>query len=151
MEGYQAVLFDLYGTLVDGRGEAVAGARELLASLPLRRVAIVTSATRSIAAMLLERALVPYPGVIVTADDVARGKPAPDCYLLAAARLGVAPPACVVVEDSEHGIDAAVDAGMDAIAIVRGRGTAFGRRATRLIERLADLHLRAAPDGIAID
>jgi HAD superfamily hydrolase (TIGR01509 family) len=49
---------------------------------------------------------------LVTCDDVARGKPSPDIYLLAAARLGVRPRACVVIEDSNPGIAAACAAGM---------------------------------------
>ncbi|MGZ8495600.1 MAG: HAD-IA family hydrolase, partial [Candidatus Binatia bacterium] len=46
---------------------------------------------------------------------VARGKPAPDVYLLAAARLGVDPAGCLVLEDSTHGVAAAVAAGMAVI------------------------------------
>jgi beta-phosphoglucomutase-like phosphatase (HAD superfamily) len=54
---------------------------------------------------------------IVTATDVPRAKPAPDCYLRAAAGLGVEPRDCAVVEDSEHGIGAAVAAGMHVLAV----------------------------------
>lgn len=51
----------------------------------------------------------------VGGDEVARPKPAPDVFLEAAARLGVEPSACVVIEDSAHGIAAAHAAGMRAI------------------------------------
>ena len=54
---------------------------------------------------------------VVTNDDVSRPKPAPDCYLLAARRLQVSPGACVVIEDSLHGIRAALDAGAQVLAI----------------------------------
>lgn len=54
---------------------------------------------------------------IATGHDVAQRKPAPDVYLLAAERLGVAPTRCVALEDSSHGIAAARAAGMRAIAI----------------------------------
>ena len=54
---------------------------------------------------------------ILTCDDVARGKPHPDLYLLAAERLGVRPRACVVVEDSNPGIAAADAAGSIAIMV----------------------------------
>jgi HAD superfamily hydrolase (TIGR01509 family) len=54
---------------------------------------------------------------LVTCDDVARGKPNPDIYLLAAERLGVRPQACVVVEDSNPGIAAAHAAGMIALMV----------------------------------
>ncbi|MFF8609079.1 HAD family hydrolase [Streptomyces sp. NPDC015346] len=50
---------------------------------------------------------------IFSAEDVGRGKPAPDLFLHAAARMGVAPERCVVVEDSRLGVQAALAAGMD--------------------------------------
>lgn len=55
--------------------------------------------------------------VRVSTHDVARGKPAPDVFLLAAERLGAEPAACVVVEDAVHGVRAALAAGMRCIAI----------------------------------
>jgi HAD superfamily hydrolase (TIGR01509 family) len=57
-----------------------------------------------------------FAGRIFSATDVAHGKPAPDLFLHAAARLGVAPSACVVVEDSAFGVQAARAAGMRALA-----------------------------------
>ena len=55
--------------------------------------------------------------VLATADEVARPKPAPDVYLLAAARLGVAPEHCVAFEDSPRGLQAAHAAGMFTVAV----------------------------------
>lgn len=55
--------------------------------------------------------------VQVTGDEVARGKPAPDIFLLAAERLGLAPARCLVLEDAPHGVAAAVAAGMPVIAV----------------------------------
>lgn len=54
---------------------------------------------------------------IVTIDDVTQGKPAPDIFLLAADRLGVAPQDCIVYEDSDTGLEAARRAGMRAIDV----------------------------------
>jgi beta-phosphoglucomutase-like phosphatase (HAD superfamily) len=54
---------------------------------------------------------------VVTGDTVARGKPAPDIFLRAAALIGVKPQHCVVVEDAPHGIAAAKAAGMLAVAV----------------------------------
>ncbi|MFD4375506.1 HAD family hydrolase [Streptomyces sp. NPDC058486] len=51
--------------------------------------------------------------LVYSAEDVGRGKPAPDLFLHAAARMGVEPARCVVVEDSRLGVQAAVAAGMD--------------------------------------
>ena len=55
--------------------------------------------------------------VVVSSDDVERGKPEPDVYLLAARRLGVPPERCLAVEDSSNGIRAALAAGMSTIAV----------------------------------
>ncbi len=55
--------------------------------------------------------------IIVTADDVATAKPAPDLFLLAAERMGVSPEQCYVIEDSDLGIEAADRAGMDSVRI----------------------------------
>jgi HAD superfamily hydrolase (TIGR01509 family) len=54
---------------------------------------------------------------IVSADDYKHGKPAPDCYLLAAARLGVAPADCLVFEDTEMGVESATAAGMAFVKV----------------------------------
>jgi len=55
--------------------------------------------------------------VLVTREDVKRGKPAPDIFLHAATLLGVAPEACLVYEDSDEGVEAARTAGMDVIDV----------------------------------
>jgi beta-phosphoglucomutase-like phosphatase (HAD superfamily) len=61
-----------------------------------------------------------FAGRIFSAHDVARGKPAPDLFLHAAARMGVAPAACAVVEDSRWGVEAARAAGMRAFGYAGG-------------------------------
>jgi beta-phosphoglucomutase family hydrolase len=58
-----------------------------------------------------------YFQAIVSADDVHRGKPDPEVFLMAASKLGVAPKHCIVVEDAEQGIEAAHAAGMKAIGV----------------------------------
>ncbi|WP_165955953.1 HAD family hydrolase [Streptomyces hainanensis] len=55
--------------------------------------------------------------VVVTREAAARGKPAPDLFLLAASRLGVLPSRCLVLEDADEGLAAARAAGMDAIDV----------------------------------
>lgn len=67
-----------------------------------------------------------FEGRINTVEDVARPKPAPDLYLLAAAKAGVAPQDCAVVEDSEAGVTAAAAAGMSVLGYV---GLAHDREA----------------------
>lgn len=58
-----------------------------------------------------------YFDVLVSAESVSRGKPAPDLFLVTAGRLDVEPEACVVIEDSSYGVQAAIAAGMRCIAI----------------------------------
>lgn len=118
---YDALLLDLFGTLVDDVGEAQPGAAEVMRAVSSARYAVVTSCPLRVARRLLQMADLPDPPVLVTAEDVARGKPAPDCYLLAAERLSVRPERCLVLEDTAHGIAAARAAGMEVIAIGRER------------------------------
>jgi len=98
--------------LVDLDGiDAIDGAAEFVARLPAGRWAIVTSAPRELALRRLEAAGLPRPPLLVSADDVERGKPAPDCFLLAARRLRVPIADCLVFEDAPAGIAAAEAAG----------------------------------------
>jgi sugar-phosphatase len=96
---------------------AIKGAQAFLRSLPPQRWAIVTSAPRTLAVRRLEAAGIPRPAVLVTADDVTNGKPAPDCFLLAAKKLGVAARDCLVWEDTLAGIGAAEAAGAAVMVV----------------------------------
>jgi HAD superfamily hydrolase (TIGR01509 family) len=81
-------------------------------------VAVATSTRDGNAQQALNAAgLLSRLPVCVTGDQVARGKPAPEIFLAAAARIGVAPPACIAVEDSEVGGRAAVAAGMFTLLV----------------------------------
>ncbi len=95
----------------------VKGARELLDRLPPDRWAVVTSGVRAVAMHRLRHVGLPVPAVMVCADEVRSGKPDPEGYLAAAARLGRAPHDCIVVEDAPLGVEAAQAAGMRAIAV----------------------------------
>ena len=100
-----------------GGVHAIEGAAEFLALLPSDRWAIVTSATRALALRRLEAAGLRAPAVFITAEDIAKGKPEPDCYLLAAARLGFAAKDCLVFEDAAAGIEAGERAGACVLVI----------------------------------
>jgi mannitol-1-/sugar-/sorbitol-6-phosphatase len=95
---------------------AIDGAAECIAFAQQGPWAIVTSGD-SRASGRLRTAGLPVPEVLVTADDVERGKPDPEPYARAAAALGVEPASCVVVEDAPAGITAAKAAGMTVIAV----------------------------------
>jgi len=95
----------------------IPGARDFVGRLPASSVALVTSATLPLAASRMESIGVPMPGAVVTAEDVERGKPQPDCYLRAAELLGVAPSDAIVFEDAEAGISAGLAAGMRVVVV----------------------------------
>jgi len=147
---YAGICFDLFGTLVTDEGAAIAGARETLGALEHARWAIVTSCPRGFALVLLARAGLPVPPLLVSADDVARGKPAPDPYALAAARLGVEPERTLVIEDSSSGVDAAHAAGMEAVYVLRGRPASACRQADYYVERFDQLGVAVGAGGTFI-
>jgi HAD superfamily hydrolase (TIGR01509 family) len=60
-----------------------------------------------------------FDDIIITPRLVARGKPAPDMFLLAAERMGLAPEDCLVIEDGQSGVDAAISAGMQWVFVPR--------------------------------
>jgi HAD superfamily hydrolase (TIGR01509 family) len=107
-----------YGDLDDVR--LGAGASHLLRTLAILCLpwAVVTSADRRLAQARLGATGI-APPLLITYEDSSRGKPHPDPYLVAAARLGVDPAHCLVVEDSQPGIDAGYSAGA-TIAGLRG-------------------------------
>ena len=123
------------------------GAARLLAALPPEHWAIVTSGSRPLAISRLRAARLPVPDVLVTADDVTEGKPAPEGYLRAAVRLGVPPGRCVVVEDSASGVRAGRAAGCRVIGVA---GDQLGGEPDVVVSSLADLTARRAGDEVAL-
>jgi HAD superfamily hydrolase (TIGR01509 family) len=112
-----------------GVGVWLADARAL--GLP---VAIASNSERAwVAAWLESLGLAAAFGAVVTGDDVARPKPAPDIYRLAARRLGVRPTATLAVEDSPVGAQAALAAGMRCVVVPNAftRAYAFPAEAER--------------------
>ncbi|MER7968345.1 MULTISPECIES: HAD family hydrolase [unclassified Streptomyces] len=102
---------------VPGGGvELLPGTLEFLGALPADRWAVVTSATRRLAEARLGAVGI-LPKTMVTADEVTRGKPDPEPYLLAARALGVEPADCVVFEDAPAGLLAGRAAGMTTVAL----------------------------------
>jgi HAD superfamily hydrolase (TIGR01509 family) len=98
--------------LIDGAIEAI---RRIAADLP---VAIASSShAEVIDEAIAATGLGDVFTVVVSSDEVAHGKPAPDVYLEAARRLGIAPAACLVVEDSYNGVRAGKAAGMFVVLV----------------------------------
>ena len=96
---------------------AIPGAPELFGALGSAPHALVTSASRELATVRMAQAGLALPSVVVAAEDVTRGKPEPDPYLVAAERLGIAPADCVVFEDADAGIRSGLAAGMRVVVV----------------------------------
>jgi len=128
------------------------GARELLTILPPERWTIATSSTRPLAEVRLRAAGLPVPANMVTSSDVKIGKPDPEPYLKAAAKLGFAASDCIVVEDAPAGVRAGKAAGSRAIAFL----TTMPRRdledagADWIIRNCADITASTNSDGLRL-
>ena len=106
---------------------SVPGVRDFIAALSRLGIprAVGTSASRfDLDRLLVGVGLRRHFDVIVTADDVMLGKPDPEIYELAAARLRVPPDACIVFEDSLVGVEAARSAGMRAVGVTTAHSEA---------------------------
>ena len=95
----------------------IPGAVALLRSLEGAPVAVVTSASRELARRRMHAAGIVAPAVIVAAEDVSAGKPDPEGYLRAASLVGVSPEDCLVFEDAEAGLQAAVASGARVVVV----------------------------------
>jgi HAD superfamily hydrolase (TIGR01509 family) len=129
--------------LIDGAIEAV---RRIAAEYP---VAVASSAHRDVIDVALRAiGLQGIFAAVVSSDEVAHGKPAPDVYLEAARRLEVAALDCLVVEDSLNGVRAARAAGMTVVLVPNHSvppATGAMELAHLVLGRLANLDLSAAP------
>lgn len=128
------------------------GARELLNILPPERWTIATSCTRPLAEVRLRAAGLPIPKTMITSSDVKIGKPDPEPYLKAAAKLGFAASDCIVVEDVPAGIRAGKAAGAGVIACL----TTMARReledagAGWIVKNCADIVASNNGDGLQL-
>jgi sugar-phosphatase len=128
------------------------GAQRLLNSLPRDRWTIVTSCTRPLAEVRLRVAGLPIPGKMVTSSDVTHGKPHPEPYLKAAAKLGHSPADCLVVEDAPAGIRAGKAAGARVIAFptTMHRGDLELAGADWIVENCASITVQSGDHGLGL-
>ncbi len=105
--------------LVREKLELLDGARELLILLRKNfKTALVTSTERGYVDVVFEKTKIgEYFDLLITGDMVSHGKPDPECYLIAAQKLGVSVEECVVFEDAPSGILSGKNAGMKVIAV----------------------------------
>ena len=138
---------------IPAAGDALAAASAAL------KLAVVSSSPRSVIDLFLNRLGVDHliaPHARIGAGDAARPKPAPDGFLLAAARLGVRARACLVFEDSVAGLQAARAAGMAAVAVLHACAqpelcTALAGRSIRDYRELPrQVWARLASDGATV-
>lgn len=120
---------------------ALPGAATALAAIPEPRRAVVTSGGRALALARMNAAALPVPSVLVAAEDVSSGKPAPDGYVLAARRLGCDPTQCVVVEDTPPGVGAGRAAGSAVIALTTTFGRSVLTNASVIVPTLASIRI----------
>jgi sugar-phosphatase len=125
------------------------GAAEALLAVPRDRSAIATSCTRPLAEARIAASGLVRPDVVVTVDDVAVGKPAPDPFLRAAELLAVDPRSCLVVEDAPSGITAAQAAGCATLAVTTTT-PAERLEADLVVPGLADVRWETADGGIRL-
>ena len=108
-------LEEIYGAELPLLPGAVDAVRRIGARWPL---GLASSSNRPLIDLVLELAgLTGLFVATVSSEEVARGKPSPDVYLETAARIGVDPPSCVAIEDSDAGIRSAQAAGMTVVAL----------------------------------
>lgn len=132
---FAAVVAQSVETLLLEALQPLPGADAVLAALPVRKCVASSSSPRKLDLALTRTGLKAHFGAdIYSAALVERGKPAPDLFLYAAARLGAAPERCCVVEDSAAGVAAALAAGMPVIGFTGGSHCPPGHA-----ERLAGL------------
>jgi sugar-phosphatase len=138
-----------YWELAAGNVEPLPGLTAFLDRLVGVPKAVATSAVRASALRMLdELGLIAAFDAVVTADDITHGKPHPEIYLTAAAKLVVAPERCLVFEDAPAGIAAARAAGMTCVGITTTRRILEGAHHVidgyedeRLVELLTRMHV----------
>ncbi|KAH9942582.1 phosphatase [Amylocystis lapponica] len=157
-ERFEAAI--VFNSKKDGRRGIVAlpGVREIIeellpvAKFPNPRWAICTSATRSYATAALKTAGVPVPDVFVASEDVEKGKPEPDPYLLGAKRCGVDASKCLVVEDAPSGVRSGRAAGCKTLALLtsHSREQVDAAQPDYVVKNLASVSMKRTETGVEV-
>ncbi|WP_215846097.1 sugar phosphatase [Candidatus Pantoea bituminis] len=129
--------------------QALSGAKALLSTLNELQIpwAIVTSGSVPVAHARHKAAGLPQPAVFITAEQVVKGKPEPDPYLLGAKKLGLSPDVCVVVEDAPAGVLSGLNAGCAVIAANAPADTPRLNEVTIQLTSLESLVVTKLADG----
>lgn len=130
---------------------ALPGAVGALEALDDSRRAIATSCHRDLMDARIVASGIPRPAVTVTVDDVERGKPNPDPFLLAAQRLGLDPTRCLVVEDATAGLVGARAAGCATLGVVTTTPRQLvAEQADAVVTNLAEVRFTQTPRGVSL-
>ena len=134
---------ELYRELIRDEGiEPLPGVERWLEALHASRVQCVVASSTcrfNIVTALELIGLADHFAAIVAADDVSRGKPAPEVFLRAAEKIGMPPAQCVVFEDTHIGIEAAHAAGMKVVGVSTTHPADMLTGADRVVKRLDEL------------
>lgn len=132
---------------------ALPGAKMLLETLTDMGIpwAIVTSGSIPVATARRIAGGLPHPEVFITCEQVKRGKPQPDAYLLGAASLGLTPESCVVVEDAPAGILSGLAAGCQVIAVNAPADTPKLDQVHLILSSLTQIQVSKTPAGGRIE
>lgn len=134
----------IYRDLIRADPPIVDGAMDLVVSLHEAgaQLAVGSSGPRANIDLILEAMGVrDRVRVVVSSDDVSRGKPDPQVFSMACGRLGVPSRQCVVIEDAPSGVEAARAAGAYCVAVLMHHSRESMKRAHRVVEKLADLRV----------
>ncbi|KAI0722238.1 phosphatase [Cerioporus squamosus] len=137
---------------------ALPGVREIMqelgphCKLPKPKWAICTSATISYASAALAAAGIPVPDVFVVSEDVEKGKPEPDPYLLGAKRAGVDPSRCLVVEDAPAGVRSGRAAGSKTLGLItsHSREQMEEVKPDYLVSNLSKVTMKPTENGVQV-
>jgi sugar-phosphatase len=135
----------------DDSDPAIAGALDLLQSLPAGSWCVVTSGTRKLAQARMKRAALPLPLVMVGADDVTKGKPNPEPYLKGAEMLGFPASQCIVIEDALAGVGAAHAGKMDVIAMATTFSVEELKEADAVVTGLAQIRVTLSQGKLRVE
>jgi beta-phosphoglucomutase family hydrolase len=133
-----------YRELIQGKVRVFPGVIPLLKVMKKGgfKIALGTSAPmENVEAVATQMGLHEYFDAVVSGEDVTEGKPSPEIYLSAAAKVGARPDRCVVFEDSPQGVESAKRAGMKCVAITNSHPAEALKAADRVVESLEQMDL----------
>ena len=131
--------------------EILEGVLPILQALPVNRWAVVTSATKRLALSRMRHGGIPLPKWVVTADEVSKGKPDPEPYLVGARLLGLKPEECLVIEDAASGATAGHAAGCEVLATLFSHSIESLSAADWVVPSLTDVQVAVAADWIEVE